>query len=255
MWLFAELAADIYRGDGLWFDESILRWFYDRRSEALTGFMFAISVVGDVPATVAISLLLTALLAFWWRLRREALFFALAMGGASLVMITTKLWIGRERPDLFPDGALYPTASPSFPSGHATGSAALYLALFLIVRRCAPRWSWPMALFGATMALTITVSRLYLGVHYPSDVLAGLALGAGWTLIVDTLVHRDREHRFQLVSLSRELSDRLERRAIAAGVSEDELVSAALERYLDDPPPDHGERAAAEVDGARSQGG
>lgn len=226
VWLFVEFADEVYEGAGLPFDQPILVWFEQLQSPALTQVMYALSVIGDVPATLALSALLLAAMSVW--LRREVLFFLISLGGASLIMLATKYLLARPRPELFPEGALYPTSTPSFPSGHATGSAALYLTLYLIARRATPRWSWLVGLVGIVMTLAIAISRLYLQVHYPSDVLAGLALGTGWVLGAHAIVHRDRTHRYLLVRLPHRLADAVEREASARGRDPDAVVGEIL---------------------------
>lgn len=233
LWLFVGFADRVYEQEGFFFDEPVLTWFYELRRPLLTSVFYGFSVVGDVPATVGISVVVAALL--WWKLRRETMFFLLAMGGASLIMVITKTWLDRARPELFPDGALYPTHSPSFPSGHATGSVALYLTLYLIARRRAPRLAPLVGLTGAAMVAIVSASRLYLQVHYPSDILAGLALGAGWVLGVHTLYYRDRRGRFLLLKLPDALVERFEARAHLLGLEEDELARHLLERGLEGP--------------------
>src|SRR5690606_17887560 len=73
----------------------------------------------------------------------------------------------------------------SFPSGHATSSAVVYLTLGALLTRVQPRRRIKAYVLGVALALTLLVglSRVYLGVHWPSDVLAGWALGAGWAML------------------------------------------------------------------------
>ena len=232
LWLFVEFADEIYEGDGLPFDEPILRWFETLQEPGLTQVMYALSVFGDVPSTLALSAVTLLALTIW--LRSERLFFLVALGGASMIMLATKHILARPRPELFPDGAiLYTTSTPSFPSGHATGSAAFYLTLYLLARHTIPKWSWLVGIVGAILTLSITASRLYLQVHYPSDVLAGLALGAGWVLGAWALFHRDRSYRWRLIRLPRPLADRLRERALREGRDEDEVVEDALQGRLE----------------------
>lgn len=229
-WLFIEFVDEIYEGTGLSFDQPVLVWLEQWQTPALTQVMYVLSVVGDVPATLVLAALTTVALRVW--LRRELLFFVVSLGGAAMIMLATKYLLARPRPELFPEGGLYPTSSPSFPSGHATGSAAFYLTLYLIAREAAPRWSWLVGILGALMTLSITASRLYLQVHYPSDVLAGLALGVAWVLGAYALFHRDRSYRYLLVRLPRELAVQVQRKAVEQGRDEDVVVTEALSDHF-----------------------
>ena len=232
LWLFVEFADEVYEGNGLPFDEPILRWFETLQEPWLTQVMYALSVFGDVPSTLALAALTLVALTIW--LRSERLFFLVALGGASMIMLATKYILARPRPELFPEGAeLYTTSTPSFPSGHATGSAAFYLTLYLLARHTIPKWSWLVGLVGAVLALSITASRLYLQVHYPSDVLAGLALGSGWVLGGWALFHRDRSYRWRLIRLPRSLAGRLRDRAVREERDEDEVIADALRDALE----------------------
>ena len=233
IWLFVEFADEVYEGQGLPFDESILHWFQTLHEPWLTEVMYGLSVFGDVPSTLALAGLTLLGLTLW--ARSERMFFLVAIGGASMIMLATKYILARPRPELFPEGAeLYTTSTPSFPSGHATGSAAFYLTLYLLSRHLVPRWSWLVGVVGAILTLSITASRLYLQVHYPSDVLAGLALGAGWVVGSWAMFHRDRSYRWRLIRLPRSLADTLRERAVRDERDEDELVADALRDRLEE---------------------
>jgi undecaprenyl-diphosphatase len=230
VWLFVELADEVYEEEGFFFDEPILAWFYGLRTAFFDQLAVGLSTLGDVPAVVAVSLVATLLL--WRTSRREARFFVFSMAGASLLMLLGKLFFARSRPTLFPEVDLYSVAGASFPSGHATGSVALALTLFLLVRRLAPRWQLPVAVVAFALAFAISLSRLYLQVHYPSDILAGWALGAAWVLGVHHPFTRGRAHALLLVRLPKGLAARLEAAARDMGVDKDALAQEALERYL-----------------------
>lgn len=231
LWLYIEFADRVIEGGAFPFDEAVMNWFYQVRTPLAGDIMYAVSVAGDVPITIGVSALILALLR--WRLRREAGFFLLAVGGAALIMVATKFGLGRARPDLFPDAIAYATASPSFPSGHATGAAALWTTLWLIARRHLSRGAWTVGVVGLLVTLTIAASRLYLQVHYPSDIVAGLALGAGWVVGVHAIYHRDRSRRFMLVSLPRSLDRRVHDEAERRGRDIDAMVAEWLEAGLE----------------------
>ncbi len=101
-----------------------------------------------------------------------------------LLNVLFKLFFARVRPALFEQ--LTPAPGFAFPSGHAMGSAAFFLALYLLAREFVPRWRWLAAVLGVLLTLGIGLSRLVLQVHYPSDVLAGWVLSAAWVLGVNS---------------------------------------------------------------------
>jgi undecaprenyl-diphosphatase len=106
----------------------------------------------------------------------------IAVGGRMLVSTLTKLGFDRPRPDLVPHATQVYTAS--FPSAHAMMAAITYLTLGALLARVQPRLRLKLYLIGLATALTLMIgfSRIYLGVHWPTDVLAGWALGAAWAL-------------------------------------------------------------------------
>lgn len=233
LWLFIELTEEIYEDGGVFFDEPVLTWFYGLISPFLNQLAFALSVLGSLNVMVLLSVLVTASLG--WLARREAVFFALSMGGASLVMVVTKYVLARDRPLLFPDMNLWQEASPSFPSGHSTGSFAFFLTLYLVVGRLYPRWRYLVALLGITMTLGISLSRLYLQVHYPSDILAGWAIAAAWVLGVNSLYgshRRDHSTKTVLLTLPLEVVEAYRAAASREGRSDDEIVAQALSAQL-----------------------
>jgi undecaprenyl-diphosphatase len=120
----------------------------------------------------------------WIGKRAEAAWIAGSLIGASLIDNGLKAWIARPRPALVPH--LAQVTDASFPSGHAMVSAALYLTLALMLAEGAKGWAARVAIvaFGAFLAVLIGCSRVYLGVHWPSDVLAGWSFGTAWALAV-----------------------------------------------------------------------
>jgi undecaprenyl-diphosphatase len=116
-------------------------------------------------------------------MRREALAVALSLGGAMLIADVVKLLTSRPRPAV---EHLQAVGGSSFPSAHTMQASAFWLALALTLRaRTARRRVLWLAIGGAVLvALVVAWSRVYLGVHYPSDVVAGLVLGCGWALFV-----------------------------------------------------------------------
>ena len=173
--LFADLAEDIFRHGGFPWDRAILEWYAAHRTPGLTHAAEVLAVVAGVGGLPIITLLIA------WGLHRKganshAAFLVLAVGGATLLNVVVKVFFQRPRPDQLL--AVLTEHGFSFPSGHAMANAAFGLGLALVFWRS--RAGWPLALFGMFWAVLVGVSRNYLGVHYPSDVLAGFLASTAW---------------------------------------------------------------------------
>lgn len=132
------------------------------------------------PVVLGLFVVITALFLLLSGRRRLALFMLVAtLGGTALVNVL-KAAVARPRPELIPDGILVYTAS--FPSGHAMLSAVVYLTLGALIARLVPGKLLKLYIMAVAAVLTglVGFSRVYLGVHWPSDVLAGWAIGAAW---------------------------------------------------------------------------
>lgn len=188
VWGFLELAGAVVAGSTQAFDESVLRAL--RRADDLgtpRGAAWLVQAGRDVTALGGSPVLLLVILAtaVYLALQRHfktvVLVFVAGFGGM-LVNLGLKQLIARERPTLVPH--LMEVSSPSFPSGHAMISAAVYLSLGLLIARIHPRRREKAYILGVAITATVLVglTRVYLGVHYPTDVLAGWLAGAGWAL-------------------------------------------------------------------------
>jgi len=115
-------------------------------------------------------------------MRPEAVAVALSLGGAMLISDVVKPLVGRPRP---PVEHLQAVGGYSFPSGHATQASAFWFSLVLAIRARATPVTVGLAGAGAALIVAaVALSRVYLGVHYPSDVVAGVLLGTGWAMYV-----------------------------------------------------------------------
>ncbi|HME03281.1 MAG TPA: phosphatase PAP2 family protein [Solirubrobacteraceae bacterium] len=116
-------------------------------------------------------------------LRREALAVALSLGGAMLIWHLVKQLVSRPRP---PVEHLQAVTGSSFPSGHATQASAFWFSLVFVLPAAgaSPRITRLAAGLALLIVLAVAASRVYLGVHYPSDVIAGMLLGTGWAAYV-----------------------------------------------------------------------
>src|SRR5690606_7487812 len=185
MWAFLELADEVHEAEAIVFDEPILLLAQFFASEGFDRVFLFFSEIGYawgvVPVDIALVVLLLAL-----RRWRQGLFAAVATGGSALLNIATKRLFARDRPSLWE--SISPEATYSFPSGHAMGSMTLALVLVLLAWPTRLRW-W---VVGAMVVFVpmVGLSRVYLGVHYPSDILAGWAAAAMWTVSAYLLLHR-----------------------------------------------------------------
>lgn len=189
LWGFAELADEIHEREVILFDEPLLRGAHALAGEGLDRFFVVISRLGYgwgvVPFDIALVLLLTLL-----RRRREATFAALALGGSALLNMGVKHLFARARPTLWE--SIAPELTYSFPSGHAMGSASL--AWVLVLLSWHTRWRWPVLLMMVPFVVLVGYSRIYLGVHYPSDILAGWAAASVWVVTVFFALYRHDRH-------------------------------------------------------------
>lgn len=171
------LAAEVHQRERIAFDEPLLLFARASADAGLDRWFLWLSRAGHAYGVVPADLLLVAVLALR-RHAREAVFAAIALGGSALLNIGAKHGFARARPSLWE--SIAPEASYSFPSAHAMGSATL--ACVLVALAWNTRWRWPVLLGSAAFVLGVGLSRVYLGVHYPSDVLAGWAAAMAWAM-------------------------------------------------------------------------
>src|SRR5262245_13873616 len=193
-WLFGGIAEDVVHGDPLvQIDLAISQFLHAHAEPPFTAAMVVVSLAGSY-LIVDASLLIGAVLA-WRRRWYDLSMLVLAVGGGELINLVLKALFARAMPTL-PDPLLTLT-SPSFPSGHAMASMIFYgLIAYLIVRRVHVwRWRVLAVITGALLIVLIGFSRIYLGVHYLSDVLGGYAAGFVWLVFTLTGVETFRRRR------------------------------------------------------------
>ena len=176
---FAELAEHVLAGGTQAFDVAILQWLHAHQSPLLTAVMTEMTYLGT--GTVVITVVGVAALFLWHTEHKHSARLLLAATiGNILLNGALKLVYHRPRPSVF---AWQTTAvSSSFPSGHAMSATVVYgTVAYLLLRLQKHTWAKMLTLGGAIiLILLICLTRLYLGVHYPSDVLGGIVVGLAW---------------------------------------------------------------------------
>jgi undecaprenyl-diphosphatase len=182
IWAFFGLADEVLEGDSRTFDRAVLLWIHDNFPDWWNEPMRLVTALGYY--YVVIPLLAVAVFAFYrrgWRL--SAVLLVVSTGGSFVLTTVLKGVFQRARPELFDSG--YQASFYSFPSGHATVAVGFYgMLTLLIARRLRGFWRWAMVAAGVSLVLLIGFSRLYLGVHYPTDVLAGFLAAPLWVGVV-----------------------------------------------------------------------
>ena len=176
---FAGITRWVIEGNSTGFDRSVSLWAHGFDDPTLDILMRAITFLGAGPAVVGF-VVVGAALALWRNGRVPAGVLVAVAVVAEILNVSLKHLFQRARPDLFSKIAL-PT-SYSFPSGHALVSAAVYGMAAIVVARLYPRLRAPLYLGALLLVFLIGLSRVYLGVHWPTDVLGGFALG-GFVLV------------------------------------------------------------------------
>ncbi len=181
--LFLDLADDVREGETDRFDRAVVEWVAHHRSPDTTACFRAVTALGSGP--VLSLLTVGAATGFWLAGKpRAAVVLGVTMAGAGVLTSGLKAVFARDRPDAVLH--LDTVDSGSFPSGHAIGAMAFCTTLALLVRRHVRRRGLRRFVAAAALALgaLVAASRVYLGVHYPSDVAGGVLLGVSWSLAV-----------------------------------------------------------------------
>lgn len=187
--VFADIAEDMMEGEGHGVDALALAFFRPSANphDALgpTWFEHAVAELTTFGGTANLTLIALVVILFLLIQKRLAsvLLVVFALGGGAIISESAKVLFGRDRPPLIYRAV--ETANASFPSGHAMLSTVTYLTLGALLAQVMPRKREKAFVFAVAVALALIVgaSRVYLGVHWLSDVLAGWALGAAWAMI------------------------------------------------------------------------
>jgi undecaprenyl-diphosphatase len=177
---FAALAEVVREGYTQQFDTAVLRWLGAHHTPTLTTIMTEVTPLGTGVVVLTVVGITTA---FLWHTehKHSARMLLAATAGNILLNNGLKLLFDRERPAVFEWGTH--AASSSFPSGHAMSATVVYgTVAYLLARLQKHTWARAITLLVAVLMIAlICLTRLYLGVHYPSDVLGGIVVGLAWS--------------------------------------------------------------------------
>ena len=177
------------------FDEKATSFIYEYRSEAMTTFVKVITDMGDV---LTYSIIIVAV-AIWFLIDKRSMRWLIQsfiiLTSTAILNILIKNYINRPRPDM--EMRLIEASSYSYPSGHSMCALAFYgFLIYLAYKKVEHTWVKILAfIFLPLLILAIGASRVYLGVHYPSDVIAGFAAGLFWLVFSILLVNIFRLYR------------------------------------------------------------
>ena len=177
--LFGQVAEYVMSGRTQAFDDAVLKWMAANKTPLADAAMVEVTALGT--GVVVLTIVgVSSLFLMLTRHKYSALLLLVATAGGLLLNTALKQFFDRPRPQLFEWGTHAVTSS--FPSGHAMSATIVYSTVAYLAARLYERvWPrWVTMVLALTIIALICASRMYLGVHYPSDVLAGATIGLGW---------------------------------------------------------------------------
>lgn len=194
MLLFLWFASEVAEGETVAFDNAVREWVHSFASVSVTRFFIGVTFLGSTAMVVMLGTL--SVLAFLViKDRGAAAVLAIIVAGEGVLSVLIKDYYARSRPEPY-FGYSIP-ASYSFPSGHSFASFCLYITLAWLISRRLKSTAAAIALWTAAILIVLLVglSRIYLGVHYPTDVLAGYLAAALWSSLILFGYHKRRQLR------------------------------------------------------------
>jgi undecaprenyl-diphosphatase len=198
-WLFGGIAEDVVTGDPLTLvDVAVAQWFHAHATPTLTQVMLLITHLHDPLMVIAGMVLVAAYLA-WKRRWYWLVCLSVCVPSGMLLNVLMKYAFQRARPSF--DHPLLTLSTYSFPSGHVAAATLFYgvIAAMLAAQTTTWRRRVLVALLALAMVTTVAVTRMYLGVHYLSDVLAAFAEGLAWLALCLTGIHTYWQYRMGAV--------------------------------------------------------
>jgi undecaprenyl-diphosphatase len=175
--LFTDLAEDVWFREGFTWDAPIILAIHRLSNPAMDIVMKAVTLTGG-----SVAIILAVVLVVWFARKHkylDAATIAISLSGGAALNSILKGLLSRPRPGLFPP--LVHASGFSFPSGHVAASVAVYGFLAVLLWRHGHR---ALAILSGAWVLVVAVSRIYLGVHYPSDALGAIAFSTLWLMLV-----------------------------------------------------------------------
>ena len=177
--IFSAIADEVIEREPLIFDEPLLNFMRSNHTPVLDEIMVFTTDFGGLIFILLANIILAGL-CYRFINRRTAYFVLITAAGSALMNVVIKSLFQRARPDLWESIVIEKTFS--FPSGHAMASSALAFTVMVILWKT--RWRWLAVTLGSLYFLYVGLSRVYLGVHFPSDVIAGWCVSLVWVLLV-----------------------------------------------------------------------
>jgi undecaprenyl-diphosphatase len=179
---FLQLAAEVSAGATTGVDEAIMRWVDAHSSAGLDGFARSVTQLGSWIVMMVMALLVSVFLWIHGERRAVALLW-IGLAGVLLMDQTLKELFARARPQVF-EWRTYRPSSYAFPSGHTLNATVGYTMFAFLVARLEKSRALRAATFviAALLIVLVASSRVYLGVHFPTDVFAGMLMGFAWAM-------------------------------------------------------------------------
>jgi membrane-associated phospholipid phosphatase len=189
LFIVSKLSEEVLEQEAFAFDKNFLLWLHQFANPTLDQLMLFTTEIGNPTTVVTVAVITLAIL--WWRsYRLEAMVFAITCLGGAILNTGLKLFFSKVRPQLWKQ--LIVETSFSFPSGHAIGSIVLYGFIAYLLASFYPKYSPIIYTLVVILIGMIGISRLYLGVHWLTDIIAGYGVGFLWLMVCITILKLQR---------------------------------------------------------------
>ena len=195
IYIVAQISDEVLDKEAFAFDKVILLWIHSFANPTLDRVMHTITRLND-PDIVSVIAGVALILLIWKKCYPEAKIFIVDCAGGVILSYGLKSVFGKTRPDLW-ESAIE-EVSFSYPSGHALGSTVLYGFLAYLFATRFPQFAWLIYLIAVSLIGAIGSSRLYLGVHWPTDIIGGYGIGFLWLTFCITMLKLQKLKQLQV---------------------------------------------------------